>query len=72
MFATILSYCQRYRVLLIGKPALGALERPVNEVMPESPILCMLGISRTIAEVPQSDDAQEGIRADKDQRKAIG
>jgi hypothetical protein len=55
--------------------AVGALKRPVNEVMPETPILGMMAISRTIVKIPQSDDLQEGIRADKEQRRpnrAIG
>jgi hypothetical protein len=72
MFATILSHCQRYRVLLIGRAPFGALERPVNEIKPDAPILCMLAISRTIVEMPQSDDAQEGIRAYKEQRRPVG
>jgi enoyl-CoA hydratase len=48
---------------------IGALKRLVNEVMPPGPIERMVATSQTIAEVRQSADFQEGIRAYKEKRK---
>jgi enoyl-CoA hydratase/carnithine racemase len=48
---------------------IAALKRLVNEVMPTGPIERMVAISQTVAQVRQSDDLQEGIRAYKEKRK---
>ncbi len=50
---------------------IAALKRLVNEVMPAGPIERMVAVSQTIAQVRQSDDLQEGIRAYNEKRKPV-
>jgi enoyl-CoA hydratase/carnithine racemase len=48
---------------------ISALKRLVSEIMPAGPIERMVAVSQTIAQVRQSDDLQEGIRAYKEKRR---
>ncbi|WP_428487263.1 enoyl-CoA hydratase/isomerase family protein [Rhodopila sp.] len=48
---------------------ISTLKRLVNEIMPVGPIERMVAVSQTIAQVRQSEDLQEGIRAYKERRK---
>ncbi|MBN8902918.1 MAG: enoyl-CoA hydratase/isomerase family protein, partial [Rhodospirillales bacterium] len=48
---------------------LAALKRLVNQVMPVGPVEQMVGTSRLLTHVRQSEDLQEGIAAFKEKRK---
>ena len=57
------------RLLAAAPLVIGALKRLVNQVMPVGPIERMVEVSQTIAQVRQSEDLQEGIRAYKEKRQ---
>jgi enoyl-CoA hydratase len=57
------------RLLDSAPLVLAALKRLVNEIMPPGPIAHMVSVNRTLAQVRESDDLQEGIRAYKEKRK---
>lgn len=48
---------------------IGALKRLSAEVMPTGPVEHMVATSQTLAQVRNSEDLQEGIRAHKEKRK---
>ena len=48
---------------------IGALKRLSAEVMPTGPVEHMVAVSQTLAQVRNSEDLQEGIRAHKEKRK---
>ncbi len=48
---------------------IGALKRLVNEVMPIGPVERMVAVSQTLSRVRNSEDMQEGIRANRERRK---
>jgi len=48
---------------------IGALKRRINELMRDGPIERMVAVSQTVARIRQSDDLQEGIRADTEKRE---
>jgi enoyl-CoA hydratase len=50
---------------------MGALKRLVAEVLPTGPVEQMVAASRIIAEVRESEDMQEGIRAHREKRKPV-
>lgn len=48
---------------------IGALKRLSSEVLPVGPVERMVAVSQTLAQVRNSEDLQEGIRAHKEKRK---
>jgi enoyl-CoA hydratase len=48
---------------------IGALKRLVSEVMPIGPVERMVAVSQTLSRVRNSEDMQEGIRANRERRK---
>jgi len=48
---------------------IGALKRLVSEVLPVGPVERMVAISQTLSPVHNSEDMQEGIRANRERRK---
>jgi enoyl-CoA hydratase len=48
---------------------IGALKRLVSEVLPVGPVERMVAISQTLSRVRNSEDMQEGIRANRERRK---
>jgi enoyl-CoA hydratase/carnithine racemase len=48
---------------------IGALKRLVSEVMPVGPVERMVAVTQTLARVRNSEDMQEGIRANRERRK---
>jgi len=48
---------------------IGALKRLSAEVLPTGPVERMVAVSQTLAQVRNSEDLQEGIRAHKEKRK---
>jgi enoyl-CoA hydratase len=48
---------------------IGALKRLVGDVLPIGPVERMVAISQTLGRVRNSEDMQEGIRANRERRK---
>jgi enoyl-CoA hydratase/carnithine racemase len=48
---------------------IGALKRLASEVMPIGPVERMVAVSQTLSRVRNSEDMQEGIRANRERRK---